>query len=173
MALIFGYGSLVTNPGLRPATVAGHRRTWGVAMDNTVDLPAYKHYEQPGTGARPALMVAFLDLERVDGGETAAPVNGAVFEALDLAALDARERNYERVEIETSAGPAFTYTGSAEGRERLARGVAEDRVVVQRAYLMRVLAGFAALGADGLDGFEATTGPLPGPLADLVLVPHR
>ena len=168
MALIFGYGSLVTAPDLRPATVTGHRRTWGVAMDNTVDLPAYKHYEEPGTGARPALMVAFLDLEPGDH-----EVNGAVFETDDLAALDARERNYERVEIATSAGPAWTYTGSPEGRERLARGIAEDRVVVQRAYLMRVLAGFAALSPDGLDGFEATTSPLPGPLADLVLVPHR
>ncbi len=113
-------------------------------------------------------MVAFLDLEPGDH-----EVNGAVFETDDLAALDARERNYERVEIETSAGLAFTYTGSPEGRARLARGVAEERVVVQRAYLMRVLSGFAALGPDGLDAFEATTGPLPGPLADLVLVPHR
>jgi hypothetical protein len=113
-------------------------------------------------------MVAFLDVEPGDH-----VVNGAVFETDDLDALDARERNYTRVEVETSEGPAFTYAGSGDGRERLRRGVAEARVVVQRAYLMRVLSGFAALGPGGLESFEASTGPLPGPLRDLVLVPHR
>lgn len=168
MALVFGYGSLVSHAGLRPAALAGWRRTWGVAMDNSADLPGYKHYEEPGTGARPELMVAFLDVQPAPGGE----VNGAVFEADDLAALDARERNYERVEVETSAGPAWIYAGTRDGRARLARGVAEGRCVVHRAYLMRVLAGFAALGPGELARFEASTGPLPGPLRDLVLVPH-
>src|SRR5829696_1992440 len=105
----------MTEPGLRPATLPGWRRTWGVAMDNAVDLPGYKHYEEPD-GARPALMVAFLDVEEADGRE----VNGAVFEVPDLGELDRRERNYARTRVETSAGPAWTYAGTPAGRARLA-----------------------------------------------------
>src|SRR3954469_4120406 len=94
------------------------RRPGRVARDNAVDLPRYKHYEREG-GGRPAVMVAFLDVEPAEGAE----VNGAVFEVEDLASLDERERNYERVEVETSAGRAWTYAGSPDGRARLARGV--------------------------------------------------
>lgn len=166
--LVFGYGSLVSAARPRPAMLPGWTRTWGVAMDNSVDLPRYKHYERGG-GVRPDVMVAFLDVEPSADGE----LNGGLVEAADLEALDARERNYDRREVETSEGPAWTYVGSAPGRDRLARGVAEGRCVVQRAYLMRVLSGFAALGGtDALDRFEQTTAPLPGPLEDLVLVPH-
>ncbi len=164
---MFGYGSLVAALPVRTASVRG-RRTWGVAMDNAVDLPGYKHYEEPGTIIRPDVMVAFLDLE--PGGEDG--VNGVMFEAEDLAALDARERNYVREEVETSAGAAWAYVGSPAGRARRARGVAEGRCVVHRAYLMRVLSGFAGLGPGELERFERSTGVLPGPLVDLALVPH-
>lgn len=169
MPLVFAYGSLVGAAPVRPATVRG-RRTWGVAMDNAVDLPGYKHYEEPGTGRRPDVMVAFLDLDPEPGAD--AEVNGAVLETGDLAALDARERNYVRRAVETSAGVAWAYVGSPEGRARRVRGVAEGRCVVERAYLMRVLSGFAALGPGELERFERGAPPLPGPLVDLVLVPH-
>ncbi len=140
-------------------------------MDNRVDLPGYKHYEEPETGRRPRVMVAFLDLE--PGHGPAHPeVNGAVCEMGDLAALDARERNYVRQEVETSAGPAWAYVGSPAGRARKERGVAQGRCVVQRAYLLRVLSGFAALGPGELERFEREVPSLPGPLVDLVLVPH-
>jgi hypothetical protein len=167
VSLVFGYGSLLSDREVEPATLPGWRRTWGVAMDNAVDLPGYKHYEEDG-GARRALMVAFLDIEEAPGRE----VNGFVLETDDLAAFDRRERNYVRVEVETTAGRAWTYTGSSDGRARLARGVAEGRCVIPRHYLMRVLAGFRALGPGELDRFEATTDRLPGPLRDLTLVPH-
>jgi Gamma-glutamyl cyclotransferase, AIG2-like len=167
MARVFGYGSLLQDRAVTPAALPGWRRTWGVAMDNAVDVPGYKHYEEDG-GSRPALMVAFLDIEEAPGQE----VNGFLFETDDLAALDRRERNYVRVEVETTAGRAWTYRGSPDGRARLARGVAEGRCVVPRHYLMRVLAGFRQLGPGELDRFEATTDGLPGPLRDLTLVPH-
>ena len=88
---VFGYASLVGADGLRPATLRGHRRVWGVAMDNTVDLPGYKRYLAPD-GSRPALCVAFLDVvpdasASVEG--LCVPVDGDA-----LAWLDDRERNY-------------------------------------------------------------------------------
>ena len=166
MARVFAYGSLVSPDGgaPRPATLPGWRRRWGVAMDNAVDIPGYKHFE------RPAVFVAFLDIDPADGHE----VEGAVLEIADAAlpALDARERNYARVRVETSAGPAWTYVGSRQGRARLARGVREGRCVVAHQYLDRVRAGFAALGDGAMDRFERSTGPLPGPVMRLVVVPH-
>ena len=44
MARVFGYGSLVAD-GAQPCELRGFRRFWGVAMDNRVDLPGYKHFE--------------------------------------------------------------------------------------------------------------------------------
>jgi gamma-glutamylcyclotransferase (GGCT)/AIG2-like uncharacterized protein YtfP len=169
MALVFGYGSLV--PGAdRPASLPGWRRVWGVAMQNACDIPGYKHFEDPVTGARPDVFVAFVGVEPAPGGE----VTGALVEVEDatLAALDARERNCERREVATDAGPAWTYVGSAAGRARLARGVREGRCVVADQYLERVRSGFARLGPGALERFDASTAQLPGPLRRLVVVPH-
>ena len=93
MALVFGYGSLA-DPGGRPHRLARWRRVWGVAMDNRVTIPGYKYYLDPA-GARPAVHVAFLDVVP-DAG---AAVEGRAIEVEDLVALDARERNYRRVEV--------------------------------------------------------------------------
>ena len=75
----------------------GFRRVLGVAMDNTVDLPGYKFFRDPRDGSRPAVFVAFADLAGAPGGE----VNGVCVPvaAGALGALDARERNYERVDV--------------------------------------------------------------------------
>jgi gamma-glutamylcyclotransferase (GGCT)/AIG2-like uncharacterized protein YtfP len=169
MALVFGYGSLV--PGAdRPATLRGWRRMWGVAMENARDIRGYKHFEDPRTGERPDVFVAFVDVEPARDGE----VNGALVVVEDdaLAALDARERNYERRAVETEAGPAWTYVGSTDGRARLTRGVRERRCVVADQYLERIRAGFARLGAHELERFESTTPPPPGPVRPLVVIPH-
>lgn len=90
----------------------------------------------------------------------------------DLPALDARERNYARACVGTSAGPAWAYVGSAAGRERLRRGRAAGRCVVADEYLARVSAGFAALAPDGPERFTRETGPLPGPVRSLRIVHH-
>jgi gamma-glutamylcyclotransferase (GGCT)/AIG2-like uncharacterized protein YtfP len=169
MALVFGYGSLVPD-AVRPAILPGWRRGWGVAMDNSVEIPGYKHFEDPVTGERPGLFIAFVDVEPAATGA----VNGALVEVADdaLAALDARERNYERRRVDTDAGPAWIYVGTADARARLARGRQEGRCAVAGEYLERVRAGFGRLGTGELERFEATTGPLPGPVRRLVVVPH-
>jgi len=133
MALVFGYGSLADPGAGRPLRLAGWRRVWGVAMDNRVTIPGYKYFLD-GAGGRPAVCVAFLDLVP----DPAASVDGVVVEVDDLGPLDARERNYRRVE----AGGLWLYTGLEEARERFAAGP----TVVSRPYLESVRAGFAAHG---------------------------
>ena len=145
-AFVFGYGSLLEAGDGRPCRLAGHRRVWGVAMDNRRTLPGYKYYLAPD-GSRPELFVAFLDLVREPGSA----VDGLVFEVPELAAVDARERNYARVEVTGSldadlGAPAWAYSGLDEARERYARARASGTAAVSRAYLEGVREGFAAHG---------------------------
>lgn len=158
---VFGYGSLVAPAGVtldrtvRPGgfvtDLRGMERGWGVAMDNRDDLPAYKHYVDDA-GRRPEVFVAFLDV--CDAEDSGAAVNGLCLpvDVAGLRALDARERNYHRVEVtgqiaaDTGGAPVWTYVGSAAGRERLARGRAAGTAVIHAAYLEAVRAGFTALG---------------------------
>ena len=133
--------------------LAGHRRVLGVAMDNRVDLPGYKWYRDPRDGSRPAVMVAFADLAPAPAGE----VNGVCVPAPDLAALDLRERNYDRVEVTDAIadppGRTWAYVGSAAGRARFARGP----TVVARAYLEGIQAAFRGLGPAEHGAFLAST----------------
>jgi hypothetical protein len=164
---VFGYGSLIVRSGPVPtrelkehgfvADLAGLRRAWGVAMDNRRDLPGYKYYTD-ADGHRPEVFVAYLDLVTApdDGG---AAVNGVCLpvDGLLLAALDRRERNYERVDVtERLTGceaalaggtRVWAYMGSAAARERFAAGREAGTAVIEAGYVRTVRAGFAALGA--------------------------
>ena len=88
---VFGYGSLVAAPAVGRVTLHGHRRVWGVAMDNAVAIPGYKVYALPD-GTRPAVAVAFLDLSETAGED----VEGALLE-VDAGALDAARREADGV----------------------------------------------------------------------------
>lgn len=162
---VFGYGSLAGElPGATPARLRDHRRVWGVAADNARALPSYKQYLLRSDGSRPDVFVAFLDLA-LDPGCTVngvlAPVDGPT-----LAALDLRERNYDRVDVTTSIenppGRVWSYTGSTAGRERLRAGSVEGRVVVSRDYLEAVHAAFRALGGSEHEQLLASS-DLDGP----------
>jgi cation transport regulator ChaC len=173
---LFAYGSLLPAGATalpaeaRPCGLTGWRRSWGVAMDNRVDLPGYKHFVAPG-GERPALLVAFLDI----APEAGTSVNGValpVSEA-ELPGLDDRERNYERVEVSEHIdadlrGRVWAYVGLDTARERLARGRREGRLAIASSYLARVLAGFELLGQR--DAFARLTAAMPAPVVDLELV---
>jgi hypothetical protein len=130
---LFGYGSLAGDPGGTLALLRGHRRTWGVAMDNSEDIPGYKHYETPD-GGRPAVRVCFLDIEP-DPDTT---VNGVLLPLERPDQLDARERNYVRQDvtdqIEGAEGRVWAYFGSPEGRRRRNEGTP----VISRGYLETV-----------------------------------
>ncbi len=166
---VFGYGSLSAGaPWSQTVHLVGFRRAWNVAMDNTVDLPGYKYYRD-AAGGRPAVFVTFLNL--IAGGDA---VNGIVFEvtAGQLAALDARERNYRRVDVtervaEVPPGRIWTYLGSPDARARYERGRSEGSAVVSREYHDRVLRSFGLLGQEAMTEFAATTDPPACPIREL------
>lgn len=157
---VFGYGSLVLAPGGYVTELAGHERHWGVAMDNARDLAGYKYFLAPDD-TRPPVFVAFLDVAPC----AEAAVNG-VCTPVDpgvLAGLDARERNYERVEVTPLVadvgGRTWAYVGSAAGRERFARGRAASSCVVADEYLRLVSDAFRALGETEYDRAAASLDP--------------
>jgi hypothetical protein len=176
---LFGYGSLVAQPlgGLTRAIrqdgfvadLHGYRRTWGVAMDNRIDLPAYKYYVDPVSGERPPVHVAFLDIEPVAGGS----VNGVCVPVTpdQLNGLDRRERQYDRIDVGAQFasldGPVWVYVGSPEGRERRRVGDRTGATVVARAYWDGVLQGFTLLGKGERLAYETSTSPCGCPIVTL------
>ena len=172
MSWLFGYGSLLPAGDARPCDLSGWQRSWDVAMDNSVDLPGYKHFVTP-QGERPALMVAFLSIAPQAG----ATVNGVALPVADdeLPGLDERERNYARVDVTEHVdadlpGRVWAYVGLEAARERLALGLREGRAAIASSYYQRVLAGFDALGRR--EHFERLTAPMPAPVVDLEVVFH-
>ena len=176
MDWLFAYGSLLPAgatalpPAARPCSLEGWQRSWGVAMDNRVDLPGYKHFVTP-KGERPEVMVAFLSVAPQAG----ATVNGVALPvaADELPGLDARERNYRRVEVTEHVGAGlpgrvWAYAALDAARERLERGRREGRLAIASSYHERVLAGFDALGERAR--FDHLTAPMPAPVIDLEVV---
>ena len=156
---VFGYGSLVAALDPVPTRafdaagfvteLPGFRRTWGVAMNNRVDLSDYKYYLDE-RGDRPDIHVAFLDIRPTPGSS----VNGvcAPVDAEQLSALDARERNYVRVDVTASLAATpdqirvWAYVGSAAGRGRLAAARHAGSAVIHHGYREAVAAAFKRLG---------------------------
>jgi dephospho-CoA kinase len=197
LVYVFGYASLVAldEPAAVPGRLRGYRRHWGVAMDNWEGGDAVKHYLDPETGERPRIRVAYLDLYK----HPDTTVNGVALpaDAERLAALDAREVNYERVEVTrafeplapTTASPipgpapaplgfrpgrsprVFTYLGLDAAHERCRQGAADGNIVVRRGYVNEVRTAFARLAPEAPTEFDRTTDPLPFPQRNLQLVP--
>jgi hypothetical protein len=181
--MVFGYASLVAAPGFTPTRapherghlcdLLGHRRHWGVAMDNGATIPGYKYFVDRESRERPAVYVAFLDVH-----EAAGPgVNGLAFPvtADDLAVLDRRERNYLRVEVTELISPrpeatVWAFTGSPEGRDRYEAGMRAGTAVVSAHYLRQVEAGFERLGPEEAARFAESTDPPACPVRDLARV---
>jgi Gamma-glutamyl cyclotransferase, AIG2-like len=157
-AFVFGYGSLAALADGMVASrtpratgfvcdLRGYRRQWGVAMDNRRDLPGYKHYTD-AAGHRLAVFVCFLDIEADARGS----VNGLCVPVDDarLTELDARERNYDRIDVsdlvDAEGARVWTYVGARPSRLRMRWAVAAHRAVIDAGYLDTVTNGFQALG---------------------------
>lgn len=172
---MFGYGSLAALPAGAVASrtpsaagfvcdLAGHRRQWGVAMDNARDLSGYKHYTD-SSGYRPAVFVCFLDVVADPRGS----VNGLCVpvDAAALNALDRRERNYDRIDVSAfvsaEGARVWAYAGRRDARLRMRWAVAAHRAVIDGAYRDAVANGFQALGAGEYERCapSLTAGTLP------------
>ena len=145
---VFGYGSLLLDGAGSLETLPGHRRVWGVATDNVRHIPGYKKYLSRADGSRPDIYVAFVDIEP----DPQSAVRGVVRPLAEgeLEVLDARERNYDRIDVTDLIatdfdGPVWTYRGSPEGRERLRLGRREGRAVISKDYLAKVRLGLEAI----------------------------
>lgn len=178
---VLGYGSLADEaPHDSPlVAVRGLRRDWGVALDNAVDIPGYKHYVLPD-GSRPSCHVAFLDA--VEADPRTASVDAILYPVADasaLEALDRRERNYRRVDARDRVqdppvdGPLWLYTGLPESRERAAAARLADSLRVSRRYAERCAAAFARRGDDVRWRYHATTESCTALLAELRRIDHR
>jgi hypothetical protein len=189
---VVGYASLV---GLReaysddvedapqPGRLRGFRRRWEVAMDNWEGGEAVKHFVDPVSGERPRIRVAYLDIYEDAGCSVnglALPVDRELLEA-----LDAREVNYERVELTAAFEPAgvpgslpgsprvFAYVGVEAARERCRQGAEDGDVFVSGDYVAGVRRAFAGLAPGALAEFDRTTDPLPFPERELKMIPPR
>jgi hypothetical protein len=185
-AYVFAYGSLAAVGELARAPardgdprgyvtdLPGHERWWGVAMDNRLAIPGYKRYLD-AAGHAPAVHVCFLDLRPAAPSQhrPRPAVNGVCTPVgrRALAALDARERNYERVDVTGlvahAPGTVFAYVGSAAGRARAAAGREAGDAVVAGEYRRLVERAFARLGPREMERYRAGTADPGVPEADL------
>lgn len=173
---VFGYGSLSADAGSAPlvATLADHVRVWGVAMDNRAEIGGYKYYVDADSGERPAVAVTFVDLVPSPGVDCVGVL--LAVDAAALARLDARERNYERVEVgdrisvaaDLGNAPVWTYRGLATARARYAAAAAAGTAVIASAYRETVEAGFRAAGL--WERYVASTRPPQCPTRPLARV---
>jgi hypothetical protein len=181
---VFGYASLVAlEEAALPGRLRGYRRCWAVAMNNWEGGEDAKHWLDRESGERQRIRVAYLDLRE----EPRSAVNGLALpvDADRLAELDAREINYERVDVSSAFAPVgsnappkqlrvFTYVGLGAARERCAQGVADGDVFVAGDYAAGVRRAFAQLGPQALTEYDRTSDPLPFPERDLrVVMPGR
>lgn len=169
---IFGYGSLVcpddiavtlghTVDVIQPVTLQGWIRDWSVVVDNRLSRPRY--YQLIEDNSIPDYVVA-LNVRRPGEGEVATNPNGVLFEVseVDLLLLDARECNYDRVDVTEDVlgapnGVVYTYTGLAQ---HLLHVHDEQEVIVPQSYARLVADGFAKLGEDMYAQYAHSTQPV-------------
>ena len=173
---VFAYGSLLRDlsgalgEGMSACRLRGHRRTWNVAMDNSLSLAGYKYYARTTDGSRPAVFVTFLNLVPASDRHVSGVLFAAGAELLE--ALDRRERNYDRRDVtdlvdEPIDGRVWTYLGKPAAEARFALGAREGRAVIDKSYLESVRVGFQSIAADALAEFDATTDPHGCPVVEL------
>ena len=133
------------------ADLAGYRRGWGAAMDNRPGPPGLQVLHR-----RPTARVPQCAWPSRRGRVTAAGTGERTLPAGRRRAarrLDARERNYERLDVSdrVAAGGArvWVYAGRADSRDRL-RAARRAGSAVVGGYLAAVEGAFAALGDDEL-----------------------
>ncbi|MCZ4305882.1 gamma-glutamylcyclotransferase [Zoogloeaceae bacterium G21618-S1] len=173
---VFGFGSLVDPASFSRtigrdawlvedfplATLEGYKRVWGVAMDNRVSLPGYKHYVRADApDSVPAVHVCFLDVAP-DASQQVVGVLVAVSED-EFARLKQRERNYEAVDVTAAIvhppldGRVFAFMGLAEAKARFDAGRAAGTLVINTAYQTQVECAYRSRGKVAFDNYREAT----------------
>ena len=170
-AWVFGYGSLASPASLArtigrtvdlttevtTATLHGFGRRW-----NYGSLHLRGHWRHEGRDVRSGLVVS-LGLEETDDW-----CNGVLVHVDDdeLAALDWRERDYERTDIADRvdpdgaiAGSVVTYVPRASAVERYERARDDGTAGIRRSYWDLVRDAFGSLGGDHLAQYDRTPSP--------------
>ncbi len=170
---LFGYGSLISKASMErtlgrpyagpfvPCAVEGWRRSWDIAMPNTVF-----HAESEDGRVYPR-HILYLNVKRSPGSL----LNGVLFvvSASELAEFDRREWVYDRAEIggqlrgvTLSGGEAWIYAGK---REHLMREVGSWRDGAIRASYLGILeTGIAAMTPGFREDYERSSDPVPSAL---------
>ena len=181
---VFGFGSLVEIAALadylgrapftadeyRLCRLADHRRSWNIARDNAHDIPGLDHFVHGGSGARVDGFVVSVNIRPATGHW----VNGIAFRATadELAILDHREANYDRIDvsplIDTAPGDrVWAYRGKVVAEARYAQGLGAGTAMINSAYHTVVHLAFESHGPDFLADYLATTDPPAVPLRAL------
>jgi dephospho-CoA kinase len=184
---VFGYGSLVSpasmartikrvaEPGVDffEAELSGYGRRWNYGVEHIV-----ASWElDDGTVVDEGVIVALGLVEAP--GET---VNGVIasLSADELAYLDRRERNYDRIDatdiITTAADtsdPIYVYVPRRSAIERYETARDAGTAGVRRTYWDLVDAAFAEFGPEQQAQYRATTPPPDVPLVDVLSAKER
>jgi hypothetical protein len=177
---VFGYGSLVSPASLErtlgrevptengwwvPAVLDGYGRRW-----NYGSLTTRAAWEFDGRRVERGIVVA---LGLVDAPETC---NGVIARVNrhDVALLDQRERDYDRVDVTDRIDAGFevdgrvvTYVPRPGAVLRYEQYRDRGRAAVSLRYLRLVTSAFEALGPGQRQRFEETTPPPDVPIVDL------
>lgn len=181
---VFGYGSLVSPESMArtigrvavrgenyfAATLDGYGRRWNYGVAHVE-----ASWQHDGRRIDDGVIVA-LGVEASNGER----VNGVVASlvATELANLDRREREYDRVDVTDQvtvtdpegavvAGPIVTYVPRPAAVAHYQRARDEGRAGIRRTYWDLVDEAFRTLGADQLDEYRATPKP-DVPIVDVV-----
>ena len=181
---VFGFGSLVEVAALADYLGRGRfaaadfqqcrlrdfRRAWNIARDNGDDIPGLDYFVHSATGARVAGFIVSVNVRPAPGHW----VNGIAFRATadEIAILDRREANYDRIDVTKLIAPApgervWVYRGKAVAEARYAQGVATGTAMINSAYHTVVHMAFESHGADFLADYLASTDPPEVPLRPL------
>ncbi len=172
---LFAYGSLASTASAartlgRPvedvavARLPGWRRRWSQVRDNLATEKSFAHSE---TGAVPPHCVG-LNLEPDPGG---AGPNGILFCVTDaeLKRLAVREIRYDRIDV-SDAATGFDRIVAFTAKPENFAPTPPPGAVILAPYVRAVEAAFGTIGADQLDVFHRTTGPMPVEVIEAVLV---
>lgn len=184
---VFGYGSLVSpasmartikrvaEPGVDffEAELAGYGRRWNYGVEHIVATWTL----DDGTAIDDGVIVALGIIESANDA-----VNGVIASLTDaeMAYLDRRERNYDRVDVTSvittaaeTSDPIYVYVPRVSAIERYESAREQGIAGVRRTYWDTVESAFGEFGDEQRDRYRSTTPDPDVPIVDIVSARER